>query len=282
MPSLRVLLFGFAALACSSSPNDDEQPGGATGLDTSVYDHCVDFATQLCRDSENCCQTAYDGFELDACITTFKHDVCRPAADAVTAGRATFDEDAVDDCVAAHAEAHAICIPTWKQTIALRKRIYSACRVINGTTPPGNSCTISATCKHPEGEATVECVKNVCQVIEVLPEGATCPFPSGSVSVCDDGLACDAPGLGATGQCVRAPSSGDACDASSLESTACGLGSYCDGASETCKLADNFGGSGCSQGTECVSFECDRIGNECAAAPAVVSRATCLGAPQTP
>jgi hypothetical protein len=275
-------LVSFAlALACSSAPTNDDR-GGPARLDTSVYDNCVDFATRLCEDSAGCCQTAYSGFDLDGCVDTFKRDVCRPGADAVMAGRASFDEEAVEGCLSAHAEAHEICIPTWQQTVALRKRIYTACRVIDGKSPPGSGCSISATCKHPAGEASVACIKNVCQAIEVLDEGAECPFPSGPVSVCDDGLTCDAPGPGVTGHCVKAPSTCDACDASTLESTECGLGSYCDAGSETCRRADNFGGSGCSQGTECVSFDCDRIANSCAAAPAVLSRAECLGTPQTP
>ncbi len=281
MRSLRFVSFALAIAACSSAPTDDGQ-GAPEPLDTTVYDNCVEFATRLCRDSRACCEATYDGFDLDACVTTFKRDVCRPGADAVTAGRATFDEGAVDDCLAAHAEAHAICVPTWQQTLALRKHIYAACRVIDGVSPPGRGCSISATCKQPEGNATVECVKNVCQEIAILDEGAECAFPSGPVSVCDEGLTCDAPGLGTTGHCVKAPRSGDACDPSSLGSTACGLGSYCDAASGSCKVAENLGGPGCRQGTECVSFECDRLASECAPAPAVVSRSTCLGAPQEP
>jgi hypothetical protein len=126
--------------------------------------------------------------------------------------------------------------------------------------------------------ATVECIKNVCQAIEVLPEGAACPFPSGRVSVCDDGLACDAT-PGEMGACVKAIPTGGACDGTLLESTECGLGSFCDPDSSTCRVTTNMGGSGCAQGSECVSFECDRLADECAAAPAVVSRDTCLGRP---
>jgi len=283
MRSLRLVLSGLLLVACSSAPTGD--PGGdgdAPAPDVGVYDHCVDFATRLCEDSEACCRQAYADFDPEACLTTFKRDVCRPGADAVTAGRATFHEDAVEDCLAAHAEAHRVCVPTWRETLELRKRIYAACRVIDGVTPPGRGCSISATCKHPDGVASVQCVKSVCQEIAVLSEGAACAFPSGSVSVCDEGLTCDAPGLGATGHCVKAPATGDPCDASSLESTACGLGSYCDGASETCKVAENRGGPSCVQGTECVSFQCDRFTNECAAAPAVVTREQCLGAPDAP
>jgi hypothetical protein len=280
MRSLHLALLALV-VACSSSPTDDGKPD-PTPLDTSVYDSCVDFATRLCQDSEDCCQSAYSGFDLDGCVATFKRDVCRPGADAVMAGRATFDESAVEDCLAAHAEAHRVCIPSWQQTLAIRKRIYAACRVIDGNSKPGSGCSIAATCRHPAGEASVACIKNVCQTIEILDDGAECPFPSGPVSVCDDGLTCDAPGPGTSGHCIRAPRAGDACDASRLESRDCGLGSYCDVASETCKVAENFGGAGCSQGTECVSFNCDRIADTCAPAPAVVSRTECLGAPSDP
>jgi hypothetical protein len=279
-------LFAAAAVAlciaaCSSSPSD----GAAktpTMPDTSVFDRCVDFASRLCADAAGCCMQAYGGFDADGCLNTFKHDVCRPGADTVTAGKATYNEDAVEACLAAHAQAHTICVPTWQQTLELRKEIYAACRVIDGASKPGLGCSTSASCKHPDGVATVECVKNVCQVIEILPEGAECPFPSGSVSVCDDGLACDAPGLGTSGHCIKAVATGASCDASVLEGTDCGLGSFCDPETSKCLVAENLGGTGCSQSNECVSFDCNRLENSCAAAAAVVSRDTCLGAAQAP
>jgi hypothetical protein len=272
---------GCLAAACASSPDDARQPA-PTGPDTTVYDACVDFASRLCADAQSCCQQQYGGFDQDGCLATFKRDVCRPGADAVTAQRALFNEGAIEDCLAAHAAAHAVCVPTWAQTLELRKEIYVACRVIDGLTEPGGGCSVSATCKRPDGVATAECVKNVCQVNEILTEGATCPFPSGSVPVCDAGLACDAPGLGTEGVCVKALASGESCDASALEGTECGLGSYCDAETASCTLATNKGGSGCSQSTACVSFECDRIKGECAPAPAVVSRDACLGPPLAP
>ena len=279
LTSLFVAALGVAA--CSSSATDDGNKAEATP-DTSVFDSCVDFATRLCADAEGCCQQAYGGFDAAGCLATFKREVCRPGADAVTAGKATFNADSVEDCLAAHAAAHAVCIPTWPQTLELRKKIYAACRVIDGTAEPGRGCAIAATCKHPEGVATSECVKNVCQVVEILPEGAECPFPSGSVSVCDNGLACDAPGLEASGHCVKAIATGETCDGGVLEGTECGLGNYCDPATATCQVTQNLGGSGCAQSNECVSFDCNRIANECAPAPAVVSRDTCLGMPQQP
>lgn len=268
-------LASLSALACSGE--SDEATVTPPAPDTSVLDACVDFAARLCADARGCCEQAHGGFEQDACVATFKRDVCKPGSDAVKAKRATFNEQAIEPCLAAHAAAHAVCVPTWAQTLELRKEIYAACRVIDGLTEPGRGCSISATCKRPDGLATAECVKNVCTVVEILPEGAECPFPSGSVPVCDEGLTCDAPGLDTVGKCVKAIPTGQTCDTSALESTDCGLGSYCDQQSGTCAVATNLGGSGCEQSTECVSFECDRNGNRCEPAPAVVSRDVCLG-----
>ncbi len=247
-----------------------------------MFDDCVDFAKRLCADGASCCQQAYGGYDADACLATFEREVCRPGASAVMAGKATYNEDAVEACLAAHAAAHKICVPTWQQTLELRKEIYAACRVIDGTTKPGLGCSIVSTCKHPDGVATVDCVKNVCQVSEILEEGAECPFPSGSVSVCDDGLACDAPGLGSSGHCVKAVATGASCDASVLEGTDCGLGSFCDPDTAKCQVATNLGGPDCSQSNECVSFDCTRIDGTCQVAPAVLSRDTCLGAATAP
>jgi hypothetical protein len=231
----------------------------------------------LCADAEGCCRTAHGELDAEGCVETFRRDVCRPGADAVTAGKATFNEASIETCLAAHAQAHEVCTPTWAETLELRREIYAACRVIDGLSEPGVGCSVSATCKRPEGAGTAECIKNKCVVVEILPPGAACAFPSGAVSVCDAGLACSAQGPGAEGTCVNAPATGQSCDASVLEATECGLGSYCDGETSTCQVAQNLGGSGCTQSTECVSFDCDRLANECAPAPAVVSRDTCLG-----
>jgi hypothetical protein len=282
MRSLCLLFVALSLAACSGTDEGTRTPATTSPPDTNVFDNCVAFATQLCADAEGCCRTAYGDFSAEGCVDTFKREVCRPGADAVMAGKATFNEDAVEGCLEAHAAAHAVCTPTWQQTLELRKKIYSACRVLDGTTEPGRGCAIAATCKRPEGAATAECVKNVCRVVEILPEGAECPFPSGSVSVCDDGWACDAPGLGTSGHCVKAVAAGATCDASVLEGTDCGLGNYCDPDTAECKVASNMGGPGCLQSNECVSFDCNRIASECTPAPAVLSRDTCLGAATSP
>jgi hypothetical protein len=61
--------------------------------------------------------SAYGAFSKQGCLHTFQREVCRPGAAAVTAGRATFNADAVDARLEAHAAAHAICTPVWQETL---------------------------------------------------------------------------------------------------------------------------------------------------------------------
>lgn len=202
-------------------------------------------------------------------------DMCRPGADAVAAGFAVFDEQFVEPCLAAHVEADAVCVPTWQENLALRKSLWAACKVLRGTTESGRSCSTDVTCAEPDGEKAGVCVRGTCSVLEVLAEGDACPFQSGTVSTCDAGLFCtttmDGPGV-----CARAVPQGAACSGV-LGDAACGFGNYCDPDQKVCKETLNLGGAGCRQGLECVSFDCDRILNNCAPAPAIVSADECFG-----
>jgi len=183
----------------------------------------------------------------------------------------------VEPCLSAHAEAHAICVPDFVQTIELRKKIFSACKVLRGLLPAGQSCTTRLACAQPDGPSSADCVRGSCTVIAVLPEGAECPYPDGEVSVCDNGLYCDAAARGESGLCVGATGLGEPCDSALLGSQQCGLGSYCDLSDSICKGAENLGGPSCAQGTECVSLVCDRTVGECAPPPAVVPESLCTG-----
>lgn len=280
--AFRSLLCAVLCWSCSSEPAGEIQ--GAAGTNTSgpstaerIRSSCLDFARRLCQSAESCCRSSYGGFDLDNCVAELDSDVCRPGGDTVQAGFAHYDESFVEGCLEAHAEAHAICVPDFAETVELRKRIFSACKVLRGTTPPGRSCTTRVTCEQPDGPASADCVLGRCTLLEILPEGAECPFPDGEVSVCDNGLFCDAPGRGTTGTCRAATPLGEPCDASLLGSQECGLGSYCDLDEASCKLATNRGGPTCAQGTECVSLVCDRSAGECAPPPAVVAESLCLG-----
>src|SRR3954469_2534862 len=99
LPSL--LAVALCIVACSSTPanNGAAKPPAA---DTRVFDACVDFAKRLCADAEGCCQQAYGDFDGEGCLATFEREVCRPGASAVMAGKATYNEDAVEACLAAH------------------------------------------------------------------------------------------------------------------------------------------------------------------------------------
>src|SRR6187549_981793 len=99
MRSLCPLFLALSITACSGTDEGTDKTPPTTP-DTSVFDNCVDFATRLCTDAEGC-------------VDSFKRTVCHPGADAVAAGKATFDEASVAGCLEAHAAAHAVCIPTW-------------------------------------------------------------------------------------------------------------------------------------------------------------------------
>lgn len=275
-------LFGLwlgLSLGCSSA--SDPAPAPAPGPDTGavhsqVLTACTEFAARLCADSEPCCQRAYGAFDQQGCEDALRAEVCRPGADAVAAGFATYDEAAVEGCLTAHAMANAICVPTWQQNLEIRKSLWSACKVLRGKTEVGKGCTTDVTCSEPDGAQTAICVGGMCRVLSVLNEGDACPFQSGAVSTCDAGLFCtttmDRPGV-----CTAELALGSACSGV-LADPSCGFGNYCDSRDQTCKQTVNLGGPSCKQGLECVSFECDRTTEICAPAPAIVSADQCLGA----
>jgi hypothetical protein len=234
------------------------------------------YATRTCADSAACCNQAYGGYDADGCVAYLRGEVCLPAADAVQNGFATYDDSAVEPCLAAHAAADQVCVPrTWDDILQIRKEIWSACKTIRGTSDTGQGCTTSVTCAEPDGERTSNCIAGTCRVLEVLPEGAACPFQSGAVSTCDTGFYCstteDTPGV-----CAPVIALGAACSGI-LGDPSCGFGNYCDSVEKVCKPTVNLGGPSCAQGFECVSFDCDRVSAICAPAPAVVSEEQCLG-----
>lgn len=269
----------FAGIGCSSSSEQPPPGTGGGGSGSSPRDEvlasCERFAERLCAASEACCNQAYDAYSASGCKAQFLAEVCEPAADAVANGFATYDEGAVEPCLAAHAQADEICIPDWEQILTVRKAIWTACKVVRGTAEEGKSCTSSVTCAEPEGEKTANCVAGVCRVLEILPADASCSFQSGSVSTCDSGLYCTAT-QEVEGVCQPVAPLGAACSGI-LGDSSCGFGNYCDTEEKVCKHTVNRGGPSCKQGFECVSFDCDRVTSTCAAAPAVVTAEQCSG-----
>ena len=282
----RQTLFGVCAgvlAACSAatdgapSPPSPSEELGTQATRERVLTACTDFATRLCADSAACCQQAYARYDESGCLETLLRELCRPGASAVAAGFAFYDEQAVEPCLAAHAQANALCVPTWQENLTLRKSLWSACKVLRGKTEAGQGCSTDVTCAEPDGAVAGVCVRGVCRLLEVLAEGEPCPFQSGTVSTCDAGLYCTST-LDETGVCARATPQGSVCSGV-LGDASCGFGNYCDPVDKVCRETLNLGGPRCRQGLECVSFDCDRNTQVCAPAPAIVSSDECFGVP---
>ena len=264
----------FAALVAAACGEEESEPAPAQGTTTDlreqVLSSCLAFAERLCQSAEPCCLESAGSFEASTCIDGVRADVCVPAADAVAAGFASYHEEAVEPCLAAHAVSHQTCIADWSELVELRRAIWSACKVVVGTGAEGRGCTTSVTCAQPEGASVARCVAGKCRVLELLGEGAECPYPNGEVSVCDQGLYCTAIERDEIGACAPATALGEPCDPVALNPE-CGLGNYCELSDAVCRKAENFGGPSCELGPECVSFNCDRITGECVAPLATVA-----------
>ena len=265
------LILAAAVCACEEEEPAAQQPQSSTmDVREQVLSSCRLFAERLCQSAESCCIESSGSFDAATCVDDVAHDVCSPAADAVAAGFATYHEEAVEPCLEAHAVSHQTCVADWRELLELRRGIWSACKVVQGTSAAGRGCTTSVTCAQPEGASVARCVAGSCRMLELLGEGAECPYPNGEVSVCDEGLYCTALERDEIGVCATATANGAPCNPVPLNPE-CGLGSYCDADAAVCRVAENFGGPSCELGPECVSFNCDRITGECVAPLATVA-----------
>jgi hypothetical protein len=267
--ALGLALSGLALAGCGSdagpSRESQPEPESPAAVRARVLDRCGAFARALCDSAESCC-TSQGAFSADACESEFASNVCRPAADLAAEGLATYDENAEAACLEAHQNSHRTCTADWEAILELRREVWSKCKVVQGTSEPGRGCSVSAQCVSPPGEATARCVQNVCRVLELLPEGAECPYPNGDVSVCDSGLYCTSTERDLVGTCLPVTPEGAECDPVALNPE-CGLGSYCGLDDGRCHRATDYGGGSCAQDTECVSFLCGDVTKTCADAP---------------
>ncbi len=281
--SIVALLF---ILGCS----DDKEPAGgkADEVDervSEVLDRCSDFALRLCSSAADCCESTTGPFSPEACASSFIHDFCVPASQVVGADRATYHPEAEEACLAAWRRAHETCTVDWEEIVSIRRDVWAACKMIRGTTPVGGGCATASTCEQPDGPATARCVPDpvvldttTCQVLEILGEGATCPYPDGEVSVCDVGLYCTTTERDMLGTCETAVPEGGACDSAVPLNPVCGLGNYC-GPDDVCHRATNFGGPSCMLSGECVSFTCEMTSRTCSEAPSTAADLCPRGAP---
>jgi hypothetical protein len=261
--ALAVAFTVTVTLACASEADEPSpRPAGPDPLEAEVLERCSDFAARLCASAANCCESTGGAFSTDRCASSFVAEFCRPAAAVVAEGHAEYRPDAEEACLGAWARAHDACVADWDEIVAIRRDVWASCKMVRGFAPIGSGCSTAATCEQPEGDATVRCLPDpltrapTCQVLAILPERATCPYPNGEVSVCDTGLYCTTTERDVNGTCAPAVPEGEACDREVPLNPECGLGSYCGLDDGLCHRATNFGGAGCGQATECVSFNC--------------------------
>jgi hypothetical protein len=256
----------FALLALIGCGSDDEPAEEANDPDppvderARVLESCTAFAEAMCASAQSCC-TSQGAFSQEGCVRELVSNVCRPAADLTAEGFASYDASQEAACLEAHANSHRACTADWDAILELRREVWAACKVVQGTSQPGRGCSVSGQCASPPGAATARCVQNVCQVLELLPEGAECPYPNGDVSVCDAGLYCTTTERDVAGTCVPVTLEGAECDP--VLNIECGLGHYCGLDDARCHRATNFGGGSCEHDAECFSFICDRVVGTC-------------------
>ena len=275
--ALALVVMASSLVACAEEEEPKTlQPDEPDEIETEVREHCSDFAARLCTSAASCCQSTAGSFSSERCTSSFVEEFCVPASQVVAAGLATYHPDAHEPCLSAWERAHATCEADWEEIIAVRKDVWAECKMIRGTVEPGRGCSTQASCARPDGPTNARCQLDVtmnttCQLLEILGEGAACPFPMGDVSVCDVGLYCTTTERDMPGTCAPSVPEGGPCDPEVPANSECGLGSYCGLDDALCHRATNFGGGSCEQDAECISFECQGSS----------TGGTCLGALST-
>jgi hypothetical protein len=271
MPFRRTHIWLFVAMGGTACATEEEPKAGKVAEPNpvvhEVLERCSDFAARLCASAAECCESSTGSFSAERCASSFVSEFCGSASQAVGAGHAIYEPAAEEPCLAAWARAHATCVVDWNEIVSIRRDVWAECKMVQGTYELGQGCSTSSTCPQPEGPATGRCLPDpttrqpTCQVLEILGEGAECRFPNGDVSVCDVGLYCTTTERDVLGTCAPAVPEGQACDRDVPQNPECGLGSYCGTGDGLCHRAENFGGPGCTQGAECVSFTCQAPGS---------------------
>jgi hypothetical protein len=261
VPALCLALLAFAPSCGSDEAAQPAPRPESDDLRLEVLGKCRAFGERLCRGATECCERHYE-FSLEACVESFVSGTCNDAASVVSEGLASYDEAAEDECFRAREAIFQQCEGDWEDAVAAREAVWSACKIVNGTRLEGETCGTWAMCARPEGAAGVECQKGLCTVIRHLGEGEPCEYVRANIPVCGPGYYCTAPDRGEFGTCEAATPEGAGCNPI-LQNPECGLGYYCDQVDAVCRKATNFGGPSCVQGTECVSFVCDRETETC-------------------
>ncbi|MBI2395400.1 MAG: hypothetical protein HYV09_37870 [Deltaproteobacteria bacterium] len=261
-----VLAVALGVVACGSKVDPGSEPAVADSGATDVSPG--DTATEVASDAavlpteERTCKRLVDamcGAASEACCRTlgiaWAAGGCREAAtaycstriDAVTLGRATYDDSKLEDC----ARSWTSMITTCQQEFVPYVKASAICaQLFNGTKEPGAACASSVECNAPVGSvAYCDQTAKRCRTSTVVPEGAQCNFTGSRLRYCEDGFYCDL--TGATSACRKELAPGAACSSSNY--IACGYSSTC--VDDKCATGLG-GGEPCTESRECSSWTC--------------------------
>lgn len=208
---------------------------------------CKRLVAAMCsKPTENCCTELGIPFLAGACAEAVMA-YCSTRIDAVTLGRATYDESQLEACAASYESPKIGCsaefIPTLRASVA-------CAHLFNGTKEPGAACANSVECHAPEG-AIAYCDQTAkrCRASFVVAEGAACNFTGSNLRYCDDGFYCDL--TGASAACRKELAAGADCAAANY--IACGYSSTCVDGKCGAGLAE---GAACTEASQCSSWTC--------------------------
>lgn len=208
---------------------------------------CKRLVAAMCsKATENCCTELGITFLAGACAEAVMA-YCTTRIDAVTLGRATYDESQLEACAASYESPKIGCSAEF---IPMLRHSVACAHLFNGNKEPGAVCANSVECHAPEG-AIAYCDENAkrCRASFVVPEGAACNFTGSNLRYCDDGLYCDL--TGASAACKKELAAGADCVAANY--IACGYSSTCVDSKCGPGLA---AGATCTEARECSSWTC--------------------------
>ncbi len=254
-------------LACSS--DSDAAPAGYT-VDTV----CAATTPKLCAGRKGCCDKAKFAYDAAGCEANEK-TVCEQNVAEVKAGTMTFDGSKVDACLAKYQQLLDKCFISFEE-ITTFIADFKVCQVFVGKVAAGGACTRTAQCAPAAGaNEQVACTNGKCVLTKLLPEGAACTFAMGVSEFCQTGTFCDADFTKTppAGTCKKSLAIGETCTGKAF---GCGLGNYCDSATQKC-VAGKAVGASCGNDLECKSLSCDNTATTCAAGDPLVEPKECNG-----
>jgi hypothetical protein len=173
---------------------------------------------------------------------------CTARIDAVSLGRATYDDSKLEDCAKAWTASITTC---QSEFIPYLRGSLTCAQLFNGTKAPGSTCTSSIECNSPPGSvAYCDNAAKRCRASSISPEGGPCNFTGSTPRYCDEGLYCDV--TGAMSVCKKALAPGAMC--SETNYIACGYSHTC--VSGTCGTGLAAGAT-CTEARECSSWNCN-------------------------